>query len=86
MNVSFDSSNDQFTKLTTLFSQDGKAQSMSTDCSYLNSMSSDLSKGMGFVVSNWGGDASWLWHDRCQGSCNGPELTISNIKVKTGGN
>ena len=57
---------------------------MKSDCSYLNYMSYDISQGMGFVVSNWGGSASWLWHDRCSGSCNWPELSVSNIKIKTG--
>jgi hypothetical protein len=64
--------------------QDGRTQAMTADCSYLNNMSSDIANGMGFVVSNWGGDASWLWHDRCSGSCTWPELTVSNIKIKTG--
>ena len=75
----------QFSTFTTTMTQNGREQAMTGDCSYLNNMSSDLSNGMGFVVSNWGGDASWLWHDRCQGSCNWPELSVSNIKVKTGG-
>ena len=57
---------------------------MTADCSYLNKMSNDLANGMGFVISNWGGDASWLWHDKCSGSCNWPEMTVSNIKVTTG--
>lgn len=65
-------------------SQNGREQSMTADCSYLNNMAGDIANGMGFVISNWGGDASWLWHDKCYGSCNWPELSISNIKVKTG--
>lgn len=47
-------------------------------------MSSDIANGMGLVISNWGGDATWLWGDKCYGSCNWPQLTISNIKVTTG--
>merc|ERR550525_642579 len=39
---------------------------------------------MVFVISNWGGDATWLWHDRCSGTCNWPNLTISNIKITSG--
>lgn len=85
VSISFDSNNSQFSSFTTEMTQDGRTQSMSTDCSYLNYMSNDLANGMGFVVSNWGGDASWLWHDKCSGSCNWPELTVSNIKIKTGG-
>ena len=58
---------------------------MSTyNCDYLANMTDDLENGMAFVVSNWGGNAEWLWHDRCQGSCPWPELTISNIKITTG--
>lgn len=52
---------------------------------YLANMTNDMKGNMAFVVSNWGGDASWLWHDRCSGSCNWPSLTISNIKITTGG-
>ena len=58
---------------------------MTADCDYLNYMTDDISNNMAFVVSNWGGDASWLWHDRCSGDCNWPELTVSNIKVVQGG-
>jgi hypothetical protein len=66
-------------------SQNGRTQSMTSyDCEYLTAMTQDLKNGMGFVVSNWGGDATWLWHDRCTGSCPWPELTISNLKVTTG--
>ena len=83
--VQFDSSNNQFSSFTTTFTQNGKTQSMTADCSYLNYMSDDVASNMAFVVSNWGGDASWLWHDRCSGSCNWPSLTLSNIKVTTGG-
>ena len=83
--VQFDSDNNQFSSFTTTFTQNGKTQSMTADCSYLNYMSDDVAENMGFVVSNWGGDASWLWHDRCSGSCNWPSLTLSNIKVTTGG-
>ena len=57
---------------------------MTGDCSYLNNMTWDIKNGMGFVVSNWGGDASWLWKDKCSGSCNWPALSIKNIKIKTG--
>ena len=52
---------------------------------YLANMTNDMKGNMAFVVSNWGGDASWLWHDRCSGSCNWPSLTLSNIKITTGG-
>ena len=52
-----------------------------SDGNYFGQMANDLENGVVFVISNWGGDASWLWHDRCSGSCNWPELTISNIKI-----
>lgn len=54
------------------------------DGSYLSYMSDDMHENMGFVVSNWGGDATWLWKDRCSGTCNWPSLTLSNIKVTQG--
>lgn len=54
---------------------------MTGDGSYLSYMSDDVHENMGFVVSNWGGDATWLWKDRCSGTCNWPSLTLSNIKV-----
>jgi len=57
---------------------------MEADTDYMNKMSIDLENGMGFVVSNWGGDASWLWKDRCSGDCNWPKLSVSNISIKTG--
>ena len=48
-------------------------------------MADSISGKMAFVTSNWYGDATWLWGDRCHGSCNMPQLTISNLKVTTGG-
>lgn len=57
---------------------------MTCNSGYMNTMSGNLEDGMGFVLSNWGGDASWLWKDRCSGSCNWPELTLSNINITTG--
>lgn len=74
----------RFSSYTTTMTQNGKTQTMTGDCSYLNYMSNDIGHGMAFVISNWGGDASWLWHDRCSGSCNWPELNINNIKIATG--
>ena len=32
-----------------------------------------------------GGDADWLWKDRCTGTCNWPTLSFTNIKVHTSG-
>ena len=83
--IKFDSDGGLFSSFTTTFTQNGKSQSMTGDCEYLNYMSDDVHNNMAFVISNWGGDASWLWHDRCSGSCNWPELTISNIKITQGG-
>lgn len=48
---------------------------------YMDTMSADLERGMAFVVSNWAGDATWLWGDRCSGTCNESRLTISNITI-----
>ena len=58
---------------------------MTSTESYLNNMTDDLKNNQAFVVSNWGGDASWLWKDRCSGTCNWPALAIQNIKIVTGG-
>ena len=68
----------------TTLTQDDRSQIMEADTDYMNKMSIDLENGMGFVVSNWGGDASWLWKDRCSGDCNWPKLSVSNISIKTG--
>ena len=76
-------SSGNFSSFSTTFSQEGRTQVMSADSSYYG-MGSDIANGMGLVISNWGGDASWLWKDRCSGSCNWPELSIKNIKVTTG--
>ena len=69
---------------STILSQNGQEQNMTCHGDYFAGMANDLEKGQVFVISNWGGDASWLWHDRCSGSCNWPELTISNIKITSG--
>ena len=52
---------------------------------YLANMTDDLKNNMAFVISNWGGDASWLWKDRCSGGCNWPELRLTNLKIRQGG-
>ena len=49
-------------------SQNGREQTMTAhNCDYVANMTEDLQNGMAFVVSNWGGNAEWLWHDRCEG-------------------
>ena len=83
--VEFFEDGGQFSAFTTTFTQNGKSTSMTDSDGYLSAMTEDMKSNMVFVISNWGGDASWLWHDRCSGTCNWPSLTISNIKVKTGG-
>jgi len=83
--ISFDAdSNGHFTSYTTTLTQEGRTQQMTSACSSLNKMSWDISNGMGFAISNWGGDATWLWGDKCYGSCNWPELNFENIKITTG--
>ena len=84
--VSFDTDSvGTFDKFTTTMTQNGRQQSMTAfDCDWSRDLTEDLRNGMGLVISNWSGNASWLWHDRCSGSCTMPELTISNIKVTTG--
>ena len=51
----------------------------------MKGLSDQLSGKMAFVMSNWGGDASWLWKDKCTGTCNWPTLSFQNIKVSTKG-
>ena len=84
--VSFDTDEaGVFSTFTTTMSQNGRSQSMTAhDCPWARNMTKDLKNGMGLVVSNWAGNASWLWHDRCSGQCPMVPLTISNIKVTTG--
>ena len=54
------------------------------DAGYLSQMN-DAFQAQVFVISNWQGDASWLWKNKCSGSCwNSPGETISNIKIKSG--
>ena len=66
---------------TTTLTQEDRTQVMTCNSSYMNQMATDLENGMGFVISNWAGDASWLWKDRCSGDCNSPTLAISNITI-----
>ena len=74
-----------FEGFTTTMTQNGRTQTMTAhDCPSSYELTNDLESGMALVLSNWSGNASWLWHDRCSGSCTMPELTISNIKVTTG--
>lgn len=86
MKVTFDKDDEGYlSSFSTILSQNGREQTMTPhNCDYLAGMTDDLKNGMGLVVSNWGGNAEWLWHDRCSGDCPWPELTISNIKITTG--
>ena len=70
---------------TTTLTQEGRTQSFGANDGYVSKMADQISGKMAFVASNWYGDATWLWGNRCQGSCNMPQLNISNLKVKTGG-
>ena len=69
---------------STTLTQEDRTQVMTCNNGYMDQMAQDLENGMGFVISNWGGDASWLWKDRCSGTCNWPELSISNINITSG--
>jgi len=82
--VSFAKTNGQFSSYTTTLTQNGKTQSMTGNCSYLNALGWDMSGYMVPVVSNWSGGVDWLQKGRCQGGCNGPNLVISNIRIVTG--
>lgn len=52
---------------------------------YMTGLKDQLDGKMAIVMSNWGGDADWLWKDRCTGKCTWPELAFKNIKVHTSG-
>ena len=41
---------------------------------------------MAFAMSNWSGDASWLWKDSCGGGCSNPTIVFKNIEITTGSN
>ena len=72
-------------QVITTISQDGNQQQMiNSDAGYLSQMNDALTAQV-FVISNWQGDAGWLWKNKCSGSCwNSPGETISNIKIKSG--
>ena len=76
--------NNDFSAFKVQFTQNGAEQTMISESDYLHHMGQNLSDGMAFVLSQWGGDASWLWYDRCSGECNYPELSINNIKITSG--
>ena len=69
----------------TTFTQGDNSQKMESVEDYMTGLSDQLNGKMAFVMSNWGGDASWLWKDKCTGTCNWPTLSFTNIKVSTGG-
>jgi hypothetical protein len=66
-------------------SQDGKTIELSSTGDYFHKLSTDVAKGMTFIVSTWAGNMSWLSKDKCWGTqCSLPELNFTNIKVRTG--
>jgi hypothetical protein len=81
---------DSVDHFTTTFTQNGETFTMNSECGdYYPSIRDDLKAGMTIAISNWGESydtMSWLDKDTgCSGECtNSPNLTISNIEVKTG--
>ena len=75
----------EFEAFTTTLTQN--SNSVSLGCDDLNSnqgMTGDLDD-MVFAISNWSGDASWLWKDSCGGTCGSPDLVYKNISITTSG-
>jgi len=83
----FHESNGVFTGYTTVLEQDGKQVVMqSSNCSYLNRMSDDMTD-MALVISNWGSSGlDWLQHGVCTGTCSrsGTFSSISDFQITTG--
>lgn len=82
--IAFNEVNGQFASYSTTLTQGGNTVSMGCDNPSNNAMTEDM-KHMAVILSNWGGDASWLWKDACYGTCGSPNLTFQNIAVTTGG-
>ena len=86
MKIDFRANGDQFGAFSTTMTQDGQSVNMTGDCGTNAEMSYDIANGMAFAFSNWATDDSWLWGDKCWGSCPGnPFLTINNFVFTTGG-
>ena len=73
-----------FSAFETTLTQGGNSVSIGcSDYSANVGMTGDLDD-MAFAISNWSGDASWLWKDACGGSCGSPTLVYKNISITTG--
>jgi len=66
----------------TTLSQNGKQVQTSCYDGSNNWMTEDI-KDMAFAMSNWSGDASWLWKDSCGGGCENPTIIYKNINITT---
>lgn len=80
--IDFNEDNGQFASFVTTLSQNGKSINTSCYDGSNNWMTEDI-KDMGFAMSNWSGDASWLWKDTCSGGCENPTIIYKNINITT---
>lgn len=80
--VDFHENNGQFVESVVTVMQNG--HTITTNCNDQSNtwMTEDI-KNMGFALSNWSGNATWLWDNACYGSCNNPTLQFSNIRITT---
>jgi hypothetical protein len=81
--INFYNTGDQFTGYQVTLTQEGKTLDYSSYDDSLTWMSYDIVD-MAFALSNWSGDASWLWKDSCGGGCEDPTIVYKNIKITTG--
>jgi len=89
INATFKETNGQFSSVSFVLSQNGNIFNLPSPCSqsYLNSLTTALTKGMVLTMSYWGGtgqELSWLDVPPCDVSQNcdtGGSFTISNIMI-----
>ena len=84
--IDFCEDNSQFSTFTLSLTQNGKTVSETCAGGNNSMMTDDLKGNMAIIVSQWSGDATWLWKDSCGGSCSSdPKLYFTNMKVGTTG-
>ena len=82
--LEFKTNGGQFSAFETTLTQGSNSVSIGCNDQGANQgMTGDLDD-MAFAISNWSGDASWLWKDACGGSCGSPTLVYKNISITTG--
>ena len=80
--IDFNEDGGQFSSFVTTLSQNGKQVQTSCYDGSNNWMTEDI-KDMAFAMSNWSGDATWLWKDACGGGCENPTIIYKNITITT---